>query len=521
MLILFAVIGYGIYAYALYFDAVSAFQQFGYKRKKWLEWLKIHREKLLIRSVIAILPFIFLSIEKEIFRFDDKGYLVFIYLIIIICLYVHLSTFKIKVKAKFTKRLIRESALALVLFTISGCLTDYVLRLILNNSACYSYLYIFIFPAFLVLSDIIFSPYEKWLYSHYIGRCKKKLCSDSNLIKIGVTGSFGKTSVKEFLAEMLKYDYKVYATPKSYNTPLGICLSVKDMPENCEVFIAEMGAKRLGDVKELADIVQPQMGIITAIGSQHLETFGSLENVKNAKYELIEGLQGDGVAIFSIETPEIKELYDRTKCRKISVGINKGDVYCKDISINGGNTEFVLVIKGKNYAASTKLIGKHNLLNIALAAAAASELGVSGDRIVSAVRRLKPPKHRLEVIETSSGVTVIDDGYNANPEGIRSAAEAIKSFSGKKFAVVAGLVECGEYAEKLNAEAGECLGGAVDMLIAVGVNSDYILSGANKTDCETVAVKNLDDAKSILKSKVMRGDVVIFINDLPDIYESN
>ena len=249
-----------------------------------------------------------------------------------------------------------------------------------------------------------------------------------------------------------------------------------------------------------------------------METFGSLENVKNTKYELIEALSGGGTAIFSSDNEDTKRLYELTKKKKILAGINGKEVRAKGVKVTGQGTEFTLVIGRDKYYLKTKLLGRHNVTNICLAAAAAKELGVSPRRIAAAVERLKPPEHRLQPFVTANGVTVIDDGYNANIDGVRNAAETLKEIAGRKFAVVSGIAEGGSCSRELNEEVGKLLKDAVNVLIATGVYADYIFAGARGGDCKVLKAKDLASAENILKTRVVSGDTVIFINDLPDNY---
>ena len=199
-------------------------------------------------------------------------------------------------------------------------------------------------------------------------------------------------------------------------------------------------------------------------------------------------------------------------------GINGKEVRAENVKVLSCGTEFTLIIGKRRRFVKTKLLGRHNATNICLSAAAAFALGVSPERIFAAVGALSPPEHRLKPLAAENGITVIDDGYNANICGVKSAAEVLKEIGGKKFAVFSGIAEGGDYAKELNEEAGEALKDSVDVLIAVGVYAGYVSRGAEGGKCKIYEAKDLSFAKEILKTLLTSGDTVIFINDLPDKY---
>lgn len=371
-------------------------------------------------------------------------------------------------------------------------------------------------PILIISGYFVMYPYDRAVYKISVRKCKNRLEKQGDLIKIGITGSYGKTSVKNILEKMLSAKYKVLATPLSYNTPLGICKTVKKLTYSTEIFIAEMGARRIGDIKELCEIVRPDVGVITGICGQHLETFKTLENVKCAKNELIEALPLDGAAFFNTDGKEAAELFSKCPITKFSAGTSGGDAYAKTIREENDGTYIEMVLGGKTYSFKTELRGRHNAANICLAAEVAFKLGVPPERIIAEAVRLKPVPHRLEVKKTG-GITVIDDSYNANIEGVKAAAEVLGSFEGKKFVVTPGMVECGKDTEKLNETVGEILSSVADVIFAVGNNAGHIANGA-AYKCEVIKVENLQEATDKLRVKLKAGDVVLFLNDLPDKY---
>lgn len=198
-----------------------------------------------------------------------------------------------------------------------------------------------VIPLSLIFGAAINYPYDRIKYLLTIRKAKKKLSENKNLKVIFVTGSFGKTTTKRYLYELLKGDYKTVATPKSFNTPIGICLSVKDINADTQIFIAEAGARRAGDIKTLCQIVRPDISVVTGIAPQHIETFKSIENIIAEKEEAVKNLKVGGFAVISGETVGGKTIYERAKCDKISVGSGEtADVKFRNVKFSAYGSSF-------------------------------------------------------------------------------------------------------------------------------------------------------------------------------------
>ncbi len=408
--------------------------------------------------------------------------------------------------------------------------TKRVRRLIVTLSALccvFSPLSFILLPVLVPLAAVINSPLENRINNGFIAAAKKKLASMPGLIKVGITGSYGKTSVKFYLAGMLKTKFRVCVSPGSYNTPLGMARVINDTLKNDdEILIAEMGARRRGDIRFLCGMIQPSVGILTAVGAQHLETFKCLCNVADAKYELIENLyQHNGVktAVFNCDNETVRALHKKPEprgVRRISTGTGKeNDVYYTAGRAGAEGSRFSLYIGGKKYDCETGLLGAHNISNVCLAAAAAHALGISGDLIAETVRCLKPAEHRLQLIRGAGGVTVIDDAYNSNPAGARAAIDVLSDFPGQRIAVTPGMVELGTAQSDENKAFGAYMAGKVDFCIAIGGNAadiheGFLSSGGGKDRITTCG--SLSAAQEILKTVIRPGDTVLFENDLPD-----
>lgn len=370
-------------------------------------------------------------------------------------------------------------------------------------------------PLVIVCSFAVAKPMEEGIKLHYLKKAKKKL-QKLNCKKIAITGSFGKTSTKNILYQILAEEFDVCATPKSYNTPMGICKTIlEDLKETDEFFIVEMGARHVGDIGFLAKYVGVDFGILTPIGNCHLETFGSIENIENTKYELCENTKD--VVIFNGKSKSTKKLYKRYTQKKYLVCEEGSFAYAKDIVANSDGTRFVLIIDEKQFLCQTKLLGKANIDNIVVATAMAYLLGESLYNIQNAIKHIEPTPHRLELIK-GPFVDVIDDSYNSNFDGFKQALEVLESFEGKKIVVSPGIVELGKQQETVNFNVGKEVAKVADVFVIMNqTNKKALFNGAKAGGLIEIYFANTrTEQKEILKKILQKGDVVLFENDLPD-----
>ena len=365
------------------------------------------------------------------------------------------------------------------------------------------------------------APIENAFVKWYISDAKKKLKSHPNLKVIGITGSYGKTSTKYVLAELLSQKYNLLYTPASFNTPLGVVRTIRESlrPET-QIFIAEMGAKKVGDIKEICDIVSPDMGVITSVGPQHLDTFKSIENVSATKFELADEVKKKGGKVFlNIDNEYIKEKANRYPT--VSYG-EAGDVYFKNLTYSPSGAQFDIVHSGGEFHVSTKLLGRHFVSNITAAAAVALSLGVKPQDIAFAAAKLKPVEHRLQLKSFLGGAILLDDAYNANPVGCIEAVTVLGQFEGfKKVIVTPGLVELGEKEYECNYNLGVAAAETCDVIILVGEQRAIPMKTATEDKNfggELYVVESFVAAMNILREICTRETVVLIENDLPDNY---
>ena len=503
----------------------AVFQQCGYLPKEFLKayFGDCRRDFVGLSTYSLVLLVLLLAAIPLVFVSEAVYFAVFFFFGLIFSCVVFCRTKAVK-KAVLTKRYTRIIAASATVSLLGGFLIScaFVSHLEIDAAFCLLYslppfLSAFLSPLILTVGFYIMLPLDKSLYIISVKKCERKLEKYPDLIKIGITGSYGKTSVKNFLEKMLSQKYEVLATPKSYNTPLGICEAVKKLDESHEIFIAEMGARRRGDIKTLCEIVKPDIGIITGICAQHLETFGSLENVKRAKNELIEGLSVSGLAVFSSDSEGTRDLYEKCDIPKMLVGINGKEVRAANVREDENGLKFDMIAEGKIYSVESGLHGKHNASNLCIAAAVALKSGVPIEKILLAIRVMKNQPHRLTITKNAVGITIIDDGYNANEKSVESAVETLSHFGGRRFVVTPGLVETGDKTAEMNERVGAVVSKYADEIIAVGKNAKYVLSGV-KGRAKGVLVNNLKEAEEELKRSLKSGDAVLFLNDVPDKY---
>jgi len=385
-------------------------------------------------------------------------------------------------------------------------------------------------PLASIAANLILAPVQASINLMYRIRARRKLARLKPMV-VGITGSYGKTSTKYFAEALMSSRFRVLKTRASFNTILGVCRAINEElgPEH-EVLIVEMGAYRRGEIRDMARLTRPHIGVLTAIGPQHLERFGSIETIEKAKFELLQALTAGGIAVVNNDDPRVRRLAGTLtlpEVRRYGIDATAGelDLAAESIVHGPAGLSFTLVERsGARTAVKTRLIGRHNVSNILAAATVARAAGVSLREVASAIGRLQPVPHRLETHTGADGVTIIDDAYNSNPVGAVNALDALAAFeTGRKIMVTPGMVELGEQQDARNEEFGIGAAKVCDYVILVGRNQTAAirrgLESAGFAPDRTISVRNLDDGLEAMKGIVRAGDVVLFENDLPDLYE--
>jgi len=389
-------------------------------------------------------------------------------------------------------------------------------------------LYNFLIPMFLMLANILLIPLEGLIKSWYFRDACKYIRALTNLKVVGITGSFGKTTTKYILEQLLRQKFNTLKTPGSYNTTMGVTKVIRSQLKPIhDIFVVEVSAKKPGDIQEVCDLVRPQYGLITAIGEQHLETFKTIENIKKTKNELIVSLPVDGVGFFNMDDPSCRELSALAKCRVVTFGIDAKDLdyHASDISLDEHGSSFKVerMRDHKSAIFQTRLLGRHNVSNILGAIAVASELGMELDEMIHPLQQAAPIPHRLELKRVGNGIVFIDDAFNSNPVGSKMALAVLQSIAGKrKIIITPGMIELGPKENEYNEDFGKNIALACDYVILVGKKQTAAIQkeliAQNYPTDKLFIAKDFTEAKQHLDQMLRAGDIVLFENDLPDDY---
>ena len=503
----------------------------GYKPSQYYSWIKHNFKSLFINDSLIFLAagFLILTLNyiKNPLIAEILGLVLYTGIIIFSLYLLKKNSKKPKKPLVMTGRAKRLMTINFILLSIYG-----IILLVFSNiiiSISYFCFIRYLLPFNMLFSVIIAYPIEMAIQHWYFNDAQKKIRSFKNLKVIGITGSFGKTSTKYFIKTILSEKYNTLMTPESYNTPMGITRIIREqLNENHEVFVCEMGARYPHDIKTLCSLAGPTTGVLTSIGKQHLETFKTIDNVAKTKYELIESLPLNGTAVFNGDNVYCMNLAEKTKLKKYIYGIDNTldstDVCAKDIKNTNKGLVFKVKFKdGNEIDCATNLLGRHNVSNILAAICIAKDMGLSNDEIKSGISKIKPVPHRLSLLDTNNGITVIDDAFNSNPDGAAFALETIKEIEGnKKIIITPGMVELGSSEYEENRKLGKKIADCCDIAILVGIKrSKPIKDGLNECDFQKdniIVAQNLDEATAKLAGIVRPGDVVLFENDLPDNY---
>jgi UDP-N-acetylmuramoyl-tripeptide--D-alanyl-D-alanine ligase len=384
-------------------------------------------------------------------------------------------------------------------------------------------------PGAILAAGYLLKPVQDHINRGFVRKAAARIAGLNPLV-IGVAGSYGKTSTKYFLDVLLSEKHEVIKSPGNYNTLLGITRVINDMLEpRHRIFIAEMGAYKRGEVKEITDLTHPRIGIITSIGPEHFERFLTMENIERTNYELIEALPADGLAVFNGDNENCRKLAARTRHTRVALysldnAAGDADLWAEDARHTVDGLRFTIVARdGTRAEAATSIVGRHNVLNILGAVRIALELGLTLEDCVRAIAKLKSAPHRLEVKPGGGGTIIIDDSYNSNPIGASEALHVLSQYTtGKRILITPGMIELGVLHEQENEALGRLAAQSCDLVILVGPEQTRPLQkglrAAGFPEEKLRIVKDLNEATAMFPKLLRPGDVLLFENDLPDLY---
>lgn len=508
------IIGYVINLVLLLIFSMHMFQLNSYLFKKHMHWMKNNVGKAVIQEGFVIIPAVLFLLNNTVASIIGIA-------ILVISIIYNIPKEKAKIALHLTSR-VKRMFLTEVILMILGMLIFGISNYIWQKLAIIN----IVAPLLAIIANVLNKPEEKMVKQWYINDAKKILKEMPNLTIIGVTGSFGKTSVKNFLGKTLSSKYEVLITPKNYNTTMGVVKTIREnLKPTHQIFVCEMGATHVGDIKEICDIVNPKYGVITSIGPQHLETFGSIENVIKTKFELADSVKKNGGTVFlNCNNEYIANQKLDMDVVSYGVGDESFDYNAYDLKSSSKGLTFKVFDKEENKEIEfkTKLIGKHNITNIAAAIAVANKLGIKIDKMVPKVREIEGVEHRLQLIPHGD-LCIIDDAYNANPVSSKSALDTLGEFEGCKIVVTPGLIELGDLEEKYNFELGEYAAEICDYIFLVGErHSRPILEGIKSKgydESKVFTVSSPTEAMQKIGTLGVVGKVTVLLeNDLPDNY---
>jgi len=348
-----------------------------------------------------------------------------------------------------------------------------------------------------VVLAVLASEFTEYLLFLKFKKAAKEKLKKINPKIIAITASYGKTSIKNFLHQILKEKFNAYKTPRSVNTLKGIVKDINvDMPENIEIYIAEAGAREKGDILEIAEFLENEYSILGKIGPQHIEYFKTLENIKNTKLEIF-------------KTPKLKKGYSYEVPYNDKVEVIKERIKNIEASLDG--IKWDLDVNGETHTFECRLLGGFNAINISLAVYMALELGMEIEEVKNRVQKLEPVAHRLQKIEVG-GKIIIDDSFNGNLEGMLESYELVNRYRGKKVLITPGIVEA---TEEQNVKLAKKIDEVFDLVILTGeINKKTLCENIVKSD--KIVLNSKKELEKVLAENTKAGDLILFSNDAPE-----
>lgn len=495
------------------------FQQNSYKPREYREWMQVTSNigRMLGKTIYGMIVVFLLVFGK------GNGSLAAACLLNLMTIWVNRPR-KAKKPLVYTPRVKRMLFTTGLLFVLAALLVALAGGSAVRNVQILLVLLFILEPVLIVLVNWINRPVEKGVNQHYINDAARILREMPELKIVGVTGSYGKTSVKYFLNTLLSSQYNVLQTPGNYNTTLGVVRTVREqMKPFHEIFICEMGAREVGDIKEICDLVHPDYGIITSIGPQHLQSFHTIDNIIGTKFELADAVPAEGVVFLNYDNEYIRKHPIEKKIVTYGIGEEKLDYRAYDIEVSPEGSQFKIKDRaGKEYLFHTRLVGNHNVQNIAGAIAVANTLGIPMEKLIYPVKQLESVPHRLQLLRQGKRI-ILDDSYNSNKSGFKAALDTLAMFRELRILMTPGMVELGEKQYDENKEVGVYAADKCDYAVLVGKEQTRPIQDglreAGFAQNRMILVDTLQEAFQMVNAiPDEKQKVVLIENDLPDNY---
>ena len=516
MLIWFVTYFVGAVLYEIYI--VHMFQQNSYKPREYREWMQVRSNvgRLLGKSLYAV-------ISLPLVLVGNLGCLIGAIVMNMMTILVNKPR-QAKKPLVYTMRVRRMLVTTAVLYMIGMLVSLTAGEYWVRAGECILLVLFLLQPFLILLVNWINRPVEQAIDRHYVSDAARILREMPDLTVIGVTGSYGKTSVKYFLNTLLSSKFNVLQTPGNYNTTLGVVRTIREqMKPFHEIFICEMGAREVGDIKEICDLVHPDYGIITSIGPQHLQSFHTVENIIATKFELADAVPAEGKVFLNYDNSYIRG--HKIDKNVVSYGTAGAaiDYRAYDITVSPNGSTFKMKdAQGEEFEFHTRLVGNHNVQNIAGAIAVAHTLGIPMEKLRYPVKQLESVPHRLQ-LSRQGGRILLDDSYNSNKNGFMAALDTLAMFKELRILMTPGMVELGEKQYSENKEVGVYAADKCDYAVLVGreqtkpIQDGLLEAGFARS--RMIVVDTLQEAFQMVNAiPDEKQKVVLIENDLPDNY---
>lgn len=422
-------------------------------------------------------------------------------------------------KPKFTKK----SA-----FLVAVCMVAVALILLVSENLSDLLIFDIIMP--IIVSGIVlcFQPFVVWARKRILAKASQVISQNPRLTVIGITGSYGKTTTKEFLTTILQSKFKVLSTQEHKNSEMGIAQTIlKDLKLEHKIFVVEMGAYKKGGIKLLCDIVNPRFGIVTGVTVQHLSLFGSMENLLSAEggYELARALPSGGTLFLNADNNYCLDLfkklntYGKINKKLYAENGNKlnAKIWAENVEVLPNSLSFVALTRDKQMAHfKVNVLGRHNLQNLLGAILIAKELDMSLEEISKAAESIKPEQAGIVAKQGVHGINIIDSSYSSNPDGAVADLETLKLFSGKRIVVMPCLIELGKESKNMHQKIGKKIVEVCDLAIITTKDKfDDLKIGAGDKADKIIFMENSQDIFNKITTELKDNDAVLLEGRVP------